>query len=152
MGRQYICLSPNITSPLDAQWRIEVSIMNSAVTSPASCDYLTRDADRRSLLTFLLISAVKRTAAAETYNAYRTYTVVFPLFVGLCCSVSSAVEWAVALTWRDRSGSYIRAVSSLSSQPCGPARPPGTAETSQKCKMWKPHCRSGMSKSRTCNG
>lgn len=119
MGRQYICLSQNITALLDAQWRIKVSIMNSAITSPTSCEYLTQDADRRSLLTFLLILAVKRTAEAETYNAYRTYTLVFSSLSA--CVVGLNVSSAVVLTWRDRPGSYIRAVFSLSSQLCGQA-------------------------------
>ena len=85
MGRQYICLSQNITALLDAQWRIKVSIMNSAITSPTSCEYLTQDADRRSLLTFLLILAVKRTAAAETYKRLQDLHTCIFLFVGLCC-------------------------------------------------------------------
>lgn len=53
--------------------------MNSAITSPASCDYLTQGADRHSLLTFLFILAVKKTAIAETYSAYKALTVVFSL-------------------------------------------------------------------------
>lgn len=68
--------------------------MNSAITSPTSCDYLTQGADRRSLLTFLLILTVKRTAMAESYTAYRTYIDVFSSLlarvVGLI--VSLAVE------------------------------------------------------------
>lgn len=62
--------------------------------SPTSCDYLTQGADRHSLLTFLLILAEKRTAAAESQTAYRTCIDVFSSLlacvVGL--SVSSAVE------------------------------------------------------------
>lgn len=69
------------------------SIMNSAITSPISCDYVTRGADRRSLLTFLLILAAERTAPTKTYSAYRTQAVVRLSFVGL--AVSSAAEWAV---------------------------------------------------------
>lgn len=129
--------------------------MNSAITRPTSCDYLTQGADRRSLLTFLLILAAKRTATAETYSAYRTYTVVFSPLCRQCVvglSVSSAAEWAVVLTCRDRLGARTSGLFSLCHHSCGGSGlTPRTAEISQmqnvKAPLW-----SCMSKSSMCNG
>lgn len=139
--------------------------MNSATTSPTSCDYLTRDADRALAAVDVCVDIGGEKDGDDSRRLRDPPGGCTSLFVGLCRGVSSPVVACRGVSarveggWMSRGGADPTGRSGITTQGWFPSvitavcsgPIPGTAETSDMQNVKAPW-RSSVWKSGMCNG